>query len=56
MNESKMPGIIENTAVTRVLPLKSTLIYTPNPSGNATGNSEFPDDDVRNLVGEVYAG
>ena len=56
MNEDKMPDIIENSAVDRVLPLKSTLFPVPNPSDTATGRSEFLDDDERSLVGEVYAG
>ncbi len=56
MNEKRKQGIIENSVVDRVLPLKSTLFPPPNPTETATGRSEFLDDDVRSLVGEVYAG
>ncbi len=56
MNEDKMPDIIENSVVDRVLPLKSTLIDMSNPAETATGKSESLDDDVRNLIGEVYEG
>ena len=51
-----MPGIIENSVAARVLPLKSTLFSLPGPTETVTVKSEFLDDDVRSLVGEVYAG
>jgi len=56
MNESQMPGIIENSAAARVLPLKSTFLSLLSPIEITTLKSEFLDDDVRSLVGEVYAG
>jgi hypothetical protein len=56
MKERRMPGIIENTVAARVLPLKSTLLSLTGPIETATVKSEFLDDDVRSLVGEVYAG
>ena len=56
MTENKLPGIIENSVVARVLPLRSTLSPPQIPTETATGRSEFLDDDVKSLVGEVYAG
>jgi hypothetical protein len=56
MNEDKMPDIIENSVAERVLPLKSTLIDMSNPTETETEKSESPDDDVKSLIGEVYAG
>jgi len=56
MNEDKMPGIIENSVAERVLPLKSRLIDMSNPTEIGTGKTEFLDDDVRSLIGEVYEG
>lgn len=56
MHEHKVPGIIENSAVARILPLKTSLLTIQIQNETTTVKSEFPDDDVRNLVGEVYAG
>ena len=56
MNESKMTGIIEDSAVARVLPLKSSIIPHTSHIETTAVKSEFLDDDVRSLVGEVYAG
>jgi len=56
MKESKIPGIIENSVVARVLPLKSTLFPPSNPNEIRTAKSEFLDNDVRSLIGEVYEG
>jgi hypothetical protein len=56
MKERRMPGIIENTVAARVLPLKSTFLSHLSPTEMITHKSEFLDDDVRSLVGEVYAG
>ena len=55
MEESKMTGIIEDSAVARILPLKFSIPHTKHIETTAR-KSEFLDDDVRSLVGEVYAG
>jgi hypothetical protein len=55
MKENKIAGIIENSVAARVIPLTSSLLslqYTSEP----VIKSDFLDDDVRGLVGEVYAG
>ena len=56
MKERRMSGIIEDSAVSRVLPLQSSFIPSPGPIETSTAKSEFLDDDVRSLVGEVYSG
>lgn len=56
MKENKMPGIVENSVVARVLPQNSAFYPPPGPTDITKGKSEFLDDDVRSLVGEVYEG
>jgi len=56
MKERRMTGIIEDSAVARVLPLKSSFIPPPGPIETTAIKSEFLDDDVKSLVGEVYSG
>jgi len=56
MNENKRPGIIENSVVDRVLPVKSTYLSLLSQTEIPTVKSECMDDDVKTLVGEVYAG
>ena len=56
MKEIRMTGIIEDSVVARVLPQNSAFYPPPGPADITNGKSEFLDDDVRNLVGEVYAG
>ena len=56
MNESKMTSIIEDSAVAREFPLKSSIIPHAKHIETKVAKSEFLDDDVRSLVGEVYAG
>ncbi len=56
MKERRKSGIIEDSAVARVLPLQSSFIPSPAPIKTTAVRSEFLDDDVRSLVGEVYAG
>ena len=56
MKESKMTGIIEDSAVAREFPLTASIIPHAKHIETKVVKSEFLDDDVRSLVGEVYAG